>query len=341
MRKWVVRIGLGVAVAVVAAGAWAWANRAGLEVKYAAYRLRSATTDDDRATWGGRLAATDAGREVLVGLVPAGEAPTRAAALAALDRYLAEQPDGDPAAGSVCDGLLDTFPSCDDAGKVAVLDLLPAVLKRVGAWQSAKCRAVVAAGLAMPAVECRLAAVRAALHPAVGMRADLLPLLSAPEPEVRRAALFAVGPASDDPPVIDDEELCRWLHDPDDGVRRVCLDALVSRGRTDGEIAHGRRLADPLAAERLKLLADLRYDDEVPDPEPWLERLSRDADPGVRAGAARVMVEVAADRGREVPGWVRRLADADPEPAVRRVAEHYRSRAVGRRDAGVRPSGGP
>jgi hypothetical protein len=341
MRKWVVRIGIGVTVAAVAAGAWAWANRADLEVRYAAHRLKTAATDDDRATWAGRLAATDAGRAVLVRLVPAGEAPTRAAALAALDRYLTDSPDGDPAAGQVGDGLLDAFPACDDAGKAAVLDLLPAVLKRAGPSQAPKGRAAVAAGLALPAVGSRLAAIRAALHPAVGMRAELLPLLGAPEPEVRRAALFAVGPASDDPPVIADEELCRWLHDPDEGVRRVCLDALVSRGRTDGEIALGRRLADPAAAGRLRLLADLRYDDEVADPEPWLERLSRDPDPGVRAGAARVMVEVAADRGREVPGWVGRLAEADPEPAVRRVAGYYHSRSIGRRDAGVRPAGGP
>lgn len=341
MRKWAIRVGVGLAVAVVAAGAWAWANRADLEVRYATYKLKGAANDDDRAAWAARLAATDPGAAALAGLVASADEPVRAAALAALGRALSDRPENDPGAGPVAVALLDAFPGCDDAAKSHVLSLLPAVLKQVGPDQAEKCQAVVAAGLKLPAAESRLAAVRAALHPAVGMRADLLPLLDDPAPEVRRAALFAVGPASDDPPVIDDEALCRWLHDPDEGVRRVCRDALVSRGRTDGEIALVRRLSDPAAAERLKLLADLRYDDEVPDPEPWLERLSRDADPGVRAGAARAMAELAAKGGAAPPAWVGQLADADPDPTVRRVAGFYRGRAAGRRNDGVRPAGGP
>lgn len=340
MRRWAIRVGCGVAAVTLAAGGWAWVNRADLEVRYAAYRLKSSPTDDARATWAAKLAATDAGRASLVELVR-GDSPARPAALTALGKLLADQPDGDPVAGRVCVALLDAFPACDDAGKAGVVDLLPTLLKRAGPDQVGGCRAVVAAGLTMPAVESRLAAVRAAMHPAVGMRADLLSLLNAPEPEVRRAALFAVGPAGDDPPVIGDEELCRWLHDPDDGARRICHESLVSRGRTADEIALGRRLVDPAAAERLNLLADLRYDDTVPDPEPWLERLSRDADPGVRAGAARVMVEVAAEKGRAVPGWVGTLADTDPEPSVRRVAGYYRGLMSGRRDDAVRPAAGP
>ena len=201
---------------------------------------------------------------------------------------------------------------------------------------------MIAAGLAMPAVEDRLLAIRLAMHPAVKMRADLLPLLRAAEPEVRRAALFAVGPATDDEPVIADEELFHWLHDPDEGVRRVCYDALVSRGRTEAEIALGRRLTHPDPAERLKLLMDLRYDDDVSDPEPWLERLSRDPDPAVRAGAARVAVEVAADRQQPAPVWVGRLADDDPYVTVRRVAGYFRSQPTTKSAAGsIQPAGGP
>ena len=77
----------------------------------------------------------------------------------------------------------------------------------------------------------------------------------------------------------------------------------------------------------------------MPDPEPWLERLSRDPDPAVRAGAARVAVEVAAERRLPVPVWVARLADADPDPTVRRIAGFYRR---GRRPGkGCGPFGGP
>ena len=112
----------------------------------------------------------------------------------------------------------------------------------------------------------------------------------------------------------------------------------MSRGRSEPEISLGRRLSNPDAGERLKLLMDLRYDDDVPDPEPWLERLSRDAEPAVRAGAARVAVEVAAERKQAVPVWVGRLADIDPDATVRRVAGFFRALPT---QGGVRQAGGP
>jgi hypothetical protein len=339
-RKWVRRAAAGVVVALVAAGTWAALNRDDLETRYAAYRLKTAPTDEERAARADALAARgDAGLAVLVEVARAGDPPTRAAAVAALARHLAALPDGDPRGVALCGQVLDAFGGCDDAGRELLLDLLPALVKRGGAAHAAKCREAVAAGLTMPAAASRLAAVQAAMHPQVRMRADVLPLLAAAEPEVRRAALFAVGPATDDDPVIGDEELFRWLHDPDPGVRAVCLDALVSRGRNDSEIALGRRLTHPAAAERLKLLLDLRYDDEVPDAEPWLERLSRDPDPAVRAGAARVAVELAAGRQQPAPVWVGRLADADADPTVRRIARFYRAQGTTRGD--VRPAAGP
>jgi hypothetical protein len=106
----------------------------------------------------------------------------------------------------------------------------------------------------------------------------------------------------------------------------VCHDVLVGRDRSDAEIALGRRLAHADPGERLKLLLDLRYDDDVADPEPWLERLARDPEPAVRAGAARVMVEVATGRKLPLPAWVARVADADHHPTVRFVAGYYRAR---------------
>ena len=154
----------------------------------------------------------------------------------------------------------------------------------------------------MPSVTARLTAIRAVMNPQMALRGEIIPLLSAAEPEVRRASLFAVGPATEaDAVVIGDEELFHWLHDTDSGVRTLCREALVSRGRSEAEIALGRRLVDPDAGERLKLLLDLRYDDDVADPEPWLERLSHDADPGVRAGSVRVIMELIAERRTALP----------------------------------------
>lgn len=337
-RKRVLRAVLGLVVVLAAVGAWAGANATALRVRYAAHRLTIAATDEERATWADALAAHgDAGLPRLVEFVKAGDPAHGPAAAAALDRHINALPEGDPRAVTLCGQVLATFPGSGEAAPAAVLGLLPTVLKRTGGAHAGKCREVVAAGLRMPVTAARLLAVRVAMHPQVKMRSDLVPLLSAADAEVRRAALFAVGPATDDDAVLGDEDLFRWLHDPDGGVRKVCHDALVSRGRTDAEIGLGRRLTHPEPGERLNLLLDLRYDDDVADPEPWLERLSRDAEPAVRAGAARVAVEVAADRRLAAPVWVGRLADADPDPTVRRVAAYFRTLPT----AGVRPAGGP
>lgn len=340
--RWVKRALLVLAVGTAAAGAWAVANRTDLEARYAARQLARAATAEERARWAGRLTELGgAGRAALVAVVAAGDPDARAAVVPAVEKHLTDTADGDVAAAALADALLDGFVACDAGGQEAVVALLPALLKRAGPAGAAKCRAVAVAGLAHPSPAARTAAVRAAMHPLVKLRAEVVPLLSAAEPEVRRAALFAVGPATDDDPVVGDEDLFRWLHDPDDGVRRVCQNALTSRGRSDTEIRLGRRLTHPDPAERLDLLLDLRSDEDVADPEPWLERLARDTDPGVRAGAARVAVELAAERSQALPPWVNRLADADPDAAVRRVAAFYRGGAAGRRDDAVRPAGGP
>jgi hypothetical protein len=325
-RKRVLRAALGLVLVLAAVGVWVGSNSSALHARYAAHRIKSAATDEERARWADALASHgDAGLSRLVEFVRSGDPDCCPAAAAALERHVNALPEGDPRAVTLCGQLLDTFPGSGEATPAAVLGLLPTVLKRAGGAHAVKCREVVVAGLRMPAMPARLLAVRLAMHPQMKMRADLVPLLGAAEPEIRRAALFAVGPATDDDPVIGDEELFRWLHDPDEGVRKGCYDALVSRGRSEPEIMLGRRLTHPEPGERLKLLLDLRYDDDVADPEPWLERLSRDTEPAVRAGAARVAVEVAADRRLPVPVWVGRLADADPDPTVRRVAGYFRT----------------
>ena len=335
------RAALGLGLLAAGAGAWGWVNRADIGTRYAARQLTRAATDEERAAWAVRLVDHgDAARGTVVGLVSTGSPEVRSAVVSVVGKHLADRPDGDGSAAALADALLDGYPACDAGGQEAVVSLLPALLKRTGPTGAAKCRAVTAAGLKLPSSAARLGAIRAAMHPLVKLRAEVVPLLAAAEPEVRRAALFAVGPAADDEPVIGDEDLFRWLHDPDAGVRRVCQDALASRGRTDADIRLGRRLTNPDPAERLDLLLDLRSDDDVPDPEPWLERLARDVDPGVRAGAARVAAEVALERRQTLPLWVARLADADPEPTVRRIASYYRAGAA-RADNAVRPVGGP
>jgi hypothetical protein len=340
-RKWPLRAA-GVAVMLVAGvGTWAGINATELRAKFTARQLSAATTDDERAKWADTLLGYgNPGTLELIECIQTGDDPTRRAAVAAFDKHLNTMPDGDSRAVTVSGVILDAFPSANDAGKQAILQLIPTILKRTGSTHTRRCRTIVAEALKMTDFEARLAAVRLAIHPEIKLRAELMPLLSAPEPQMRGAALFAVAIGGDCEPAISDEELFRWLHDSDASVRKICRDALVSRDRSDIEISLGRRLTHPDASERLKLLLDLRYDDDVPDPEPWLERLSHDPEPAVRAGAARVAVEVAIARSQPFPAWVARVADADPHPTVRFIVAYYRALPPSVRDP-LRPAGGP
>lgn len=324
-RKWRLRaLGL-LALLLVVGGAWVGMNVSALRAKYTARQLAVATSDDDRARCAEALIGYgEPGVRQLVECVKTGDDAARGAALAALDKHLGSLPDGDTRAVTISALVLDAYPGANDGGKRAILRLVPTILNRTGTAHAQRCRAIVADALKMTDLDARLAAVRLAIHPEVKMRAELKPLLGAPEPELRGAALFAVATA-DSEQLLADEDLFRWLHDADPGVRKVCHDALVGRDRTDIEIGLGRRFAHPDATERLKLLLDLRYDNDVPDPEPWLERLSRDPDPAVRAGAARVAVELAAAHKQPCPVWVARVADGDQHPTVRFIASHYRA----------------
>jgi hypothetical protein len=340
-RKWLVCSGVGIVFVLAGVGVWAGMNISLLKARYAIHQLRSATTDEERTKAADRLVALGSpGLTKLVEFIPSGEDSCRTAAAGALDRYLAALPDGDQRAVLVAGQVLDVFPRSDDAGRKAVLGLISNILKRTGNTHAPKCREAIATGLKMPDPDSRVLSIRLALHPDVKMRAELLQLLSDPDPRVRGAALFGVSSVTDGEVVIADEELFCWLHDPDEGVRRVCYDALVSRDRSDTEINLARRLSNPDPGERLKLLFDLRYEDDVPDPEPWLERLSRDQEPAIRAGATRVVLEVMADRRQSCPGWVARVTDADPDPTVRRVAAYFRKELVHSAND-VRSAGGP
>jgi hypothetical protein len=85
---------------------------------------------------------------------------------------------------------------------------------------------------------------------------------------------------------------------------------------------------------RLSLLMDLKWTGTtVNDPGPWLARLAKDTDPAVRAGAARVAVE----SQLLTAAWLDDLADRDPDPLVRSVANHYRDRAKSIRTVGGHP----
>jgi HEAT repeat protein len=162
----------------------------------------------------------------------------------------------------------------------------------------------------------RLQAVRLALRPDVNLLEQVVPLLTDPDPEVRRAALLAVGP---EPDAVATDDLLQWLHDPDADVRSLCEKALRGRGLQDSQIKLGRFLTDQRPGARLQVLDVLR---KTPDVEPgaWLRRLTHDPAPAVRAAAVRAATE---HTHVDLTDRIEQMAQDDPSPTVRQLARYY------------------
>jgi hypothetical protein len=319
-------------------------NASTLEVRYASYRLDKAQTAEDRAKWADRLASHgEPGLNKLLELIREGRSECCQAAASVIERVLNDLPKSDPRSSELSSHVLEIVrqqPKPPNLSEDVILGLVQTILKNADETRASACRPVIAAGLKAREPAHQLLSVQLAMHPLIRMRSQIAPLLTSSHSEVRRAALFAIAPASDEELVIADEELFHWLHDSDEGVRRICYNSLVSRGRTELEVRLGRKLSDPAVSGRLELLHDLSHDDEIADPEPWLERLSRDSEPAVRAGAARVAVEAAIIRRLTVPVWAKRVADTDQDPTVRKVAGFYGLQSARIREE-VRPVQGP
>jgi HEAT repeat protein len=185
-------------------------------------------------------------------------------------------------------------------------------------------------GVQHPFAEIRLRAIQLAMRPEVQHLEPVRPLLSDPASEVRQAALLALGSATD---IVSDDELLHLLHDPDVEVKRLCRMALRGRGLRETDVQLGRLFASPQPADRLQLLSLLHDDGEL-DVSIWLQRLSRDPCPAVRAAAARAAGE------QQVVAMQERLAEmavADPDLTVRPIAKfHFQQLQWDR----VQPAGG-
>jgi hypothetical protein len=327
---------------LAAAGAGVAANATAVRAYWIARQLRAAATDEARDRAADRLIALGGhGLARLVEFIRADDESCRAAAVRAIARRIESTPEADTWTLTTVQRLEGAMTGADAPGQRAILELVPKLLARTGPDGIERCRGIIAAALASADASVRAHAVRLTLHPEIKMRREAVALLADSAAEVRAAALVATAMPGDGEPLIGDEDLFRWLHDPDEQVRVICHGALVSRDRTEAEIALGRRLTHPDPRERLMLLLDLRHDDELADPEPWLERLSRDLEPAVRAGAVRTAVEIRGERRLGYPAWVGRVAEADPDPTVRRVAAYFRGVPVLGAPGTVRPAAGP
>jgi hypothetical protein len=317
VNKWLTRGGLAAGVVVAVAGGLVALNWQAVRLKYAAHRY--ATAGDDRGTWAAQLLdAGEDGADAVYAPFAVGDAPRMTAVVALLKERLPTQ------AAVLGPPLVKRLPTFPPAGQAATLDLLPDLLESGDPAAVEACRGAVRAALTT-SPEAKVRAVALALRPEVGLLKEVAPLLADGSPEVRRAAVLAVGPLpAGGEPVASDDDLSRCLHDPDAEVREAALNALFDRGLTPEQVALARRLTDPDPAGRLGLLVELRRA-AVANPGPWLERLSKDTDPAVRLGAARVAAETRVNL--RFAKWLHALADADPDPTVRKWAGYYRAQA--------------
>jgi HEAT repeat protein len=132
-------------------------------------------------------------------------------------------------------------------------------------------------------------------------------------PEVRCLAIVAVAPHEE---VISTEELLPFLHDADAEVRAACEQALRGRGLSPSHLQLAKLLTDPQPSIRARVPSQVH---ECPDLDwqVWLDRLIRDPSPAVRAAAIR-----AAD-SRSFGDGLRQIANEDPSPTIRQIAEYY------------------
>jgi hypothetical protein len=166
----------------------------------------------------------------------------------------------------------------------------------------------------------RRRAILAALHPGMDLLEFLTGLLNDPSPEVRQAVLLAVGPPNR---VVSDETLLPALRDPDVEVRRLCEQALKSRGLSPEHLALAKLLGDPEPLQRLKILNHLRWSQDI-DHGIWLRRLSHDPAPCVRAAAARMMSQ---QTSIDLTDRIDEMAQTDPSPTVGYLASVYLKQA--------------
>lgn len=189
---------------------------------------------------------------------------------------------------------------------------------RAGQWWDL-CKDLAVASLTDAQADTRCRAIKMLLHFSQAdprLLAEVAPLLRDSSVEVRRSALIAVGPSRD---VVGDDELLPLLHDDDGQVRRLCEEALRSRGLLDSHLLLARLISNPSPGARLQVVTHLVQAEDL-EPGIWLRRLSHDSAPAVRAAAVRAayfQTQV------DLRDRLRQMASEDPSPTVRQLADHY------------------
>jgi HEAT repeats len=300
------------ALVVVAATTAGWFLHRPLLARYYVHRLKSSA---DEAMLNRVADQGQASVKPLVELLKQ-DAPACQNSAQALQRILDRLPPDDPRTAQVARALADSFAQFSGDGKEAVLEL-------AGSWQTQRSDFTDTAGrivqeaLKDDQVSIQVKAIILALKPEMGMAGEVAPLLKDPKPEVRRAAILAIGPFRD---LVPDDDLLPCLHDADEEVRQRCEMALKARGLRDKDVLLGRLITDSSPLKRLEVIRFLPNDAEL-DPKAWLSRLCQDSSPVVRATAARYALDPAAEVDVDLTPRVRQMAQSDPDGTVRQIAD--------------------
>lgn len=344
---------------VIVAALVTW-QRATLLGRYYFYRLTSATSEQ-RLPWLERLAELDVDVQPLaMDRLRSLEESVCQSSESVLSRLAQRWTMGDDRPRNLVGDLLDSFPSFSEPGKrcaarvaAVVLDradeeavpqsllrpaaellrlaaedlqatspvlLLAGTLAKRGVCDADSLRRLASAGLQSSEADDRAQAVRLFLGPPLNhdkpLQKELVSLLRDRSSEVRRAVLLAIGRDSD---LAADDDLLPLLHDEDPEVVGLCETALRSRGLHDDHLALARLISDERPAARLQVLQQLGQIRDL-DHSAWLRRMSQDTSPAVRAAALRA----AAQRPQlGLRDQLKSMAQTDPSPTVRQLAEHY------------------
>ncbi len=312
------KIGIGVGVLLAIGAAVAMFQWDTLKAKYDAQQFRAATTDEARATHLQSLMNTgEPGAKELLSVLHDGTPEQCQAVVAAFADRFTESGELDPLRPLVLNNLQAQHTSFNEAGQQAALELVPELLKHGGSTGAECSKNIVQKNLSGTA-EVKTRAARLATLPGVQLQQAVVVLLDDPDAGVRQAAMTVVGPGK----TVGTEELFRHLNDSDAAVRILCEATLSSRGLDTDQIEAGRQLTSADVNDRLQLITKLhrkRNSDEF-DIGPWLERLSRDAEPAVRAAAARVGF----DSSLAFAPWLDHLAN-DPDATVRQIVAFHKA----------------
>ncbi len=166
----------------------------------------------------------------------------------------------------------------------------------------------------------RLAAIRLAVLPGLNLHEHLAPLITGsntdPSIEVRQLVLLALG---EHEKLLSTDEMCKYLNDPDKEVQTIAERALQVRGLSQNQIKLARLMHDPNAVSRAELPGLVVSTSEV-DTFQWMERLSKDPAPSVRAATARVL-GVSSDQ--RMTSLLKKLSEQDEDQTVQQIARFY------------------